>query len=163
LVRGYQIERYGVVQQGFDGRVGWSETPEYAIENLTGNRLTEIRREAQFDWALRLKELYPGLAVRGRATILERETVEAAARLPEGGEAKLSFDAETGLLTCVEAPETARDGSSRTVRICYDDYRGVNGVQVPHTIHYERSDLMWIVRRTVAYNVPVDGKRFLKP
>ena len=163
FVRAFQIERYGVVQSAYDGRTGWSELPEFGVTTLTGSRLAEMRREAQFDWPLKLLELYPGLRVRGRSSLLGREVVEAVATLPEGGQVRLLFDSESGLLACIEAPETAPDGSSRPVRVFHEDYRAVDGVMVPHVIRFESTDLIWIVRRTVVHNVPVAEQRFQKP
>ncbi|MCX6625092.1 MAG: hypothetical protein NTY38_29340 [Acidobacteria bacterium] len=148
FARGYRMERYGVVRKEFDGTKGLIESPEYAVEELSGKRLAELRREAQFDWPLKLKELYPGLAVRGRARMFEQDTVELVSNLPEGGQARLFFSVESGLLVCVIAPETAREGISRAVETWYEDYRPVEGVQLAHTVRIASDELILIVRRT---------------
>jgi hypothetical protein len=163
LARGYRMERYGLTQKVFNVGKGWQESPEYAVEELSGKRLAELRREAQFDWPLKLRELYPVLAVRGRVRMFDQDTVELAATLPEGGRARLFFSVESGLLVCVIAPETARDGSSRTVETWYEDYRPVEGVQLAHTVRIASDELILIVRRTFVPGYPIDESKFRKP
>ena len=161
LVQAFIPKRYGVVQLCFDGRTAWTETPEYGVEEAKGKRAAELRRGADFYYPLRLKELYSGLTVTRRTTIDQRPAIELAGGLAEGGRAKLFFDAETGLLLCVEAPETAHDGSERIVRTWFDDYRPVDGIQEPHALRFESDDVIWIFHRlSILHNVPVEDKRF---
>jgi hypothetical protein len=77
---------------------------------------------------------------------------------------KFAFDHETGLLLCVDADELGRDGNRRRVRMLYEDYRPVDGLQVAHSIRFESADLIWTVRlQAVMHNVPIEDHRFQKP
>jgi hypothetical protein len=163
LLRAFQVERYGVVQQCFDRRAGWTETPEYGIEELTGQRLVEMRRDAEFEDALKLSELYSALVVTRRTKIEERDVFELAGTYPDEVVETLFFSVETGLLVCRESPETARDGSSRRVRTYFEDYAEVGAVQVAQTLRYVSPDLIRIVRRAVSSNAPVDDNLFRRP
>ncbi len=163
LARGYHMERYGLFQKVFDSRRGWIESPEYGVEELAGKRLAEVRREAQFDWPLKLREIYPELRVNGRAAMFGQECFELVSDLPEGGQAKLYFSAGQGLLACVIAPETAREGSSRMVETWYEDYRPVDGVQLAHTVRLASDEIILIVHRRFVPGHPVDESKFGKP
>ena len=163
LLRAFQVPRYGVVQVCFDGSAAWMETPEYGVESLTGKRLSEARRDAEFEDALKLTQIYSALVVKGRTKIEEREAFEVQAKCSDGETETLYFDVESGLLLCRESPETARDGTSRPVRMYYEDYREAGGIKVAGTLRYVREDLIRIMTRNVANNAPVDGSRFKKP
>jgi hypothetical protein len=163
LLRGFQVERYGVVQQCFDGTVAWMETPEYGVEKLEGKRLIEARRDAEFEDPLKLLESYTNVVVKRRTKLEDADAFEVLATYPDGVSEALFFAVESGLLLCRESPETARDGSTRPVRMYYEDYRQAGGIQSAHTLRYVREDLIRIMRRGVANNAPVDGSRFKKP
>lgn len=163
LLRTFHVPGYGVVQMCFDGRAAWMETPEYGVENLTGKRLSEARRDAEFEDALKLTGIYSALTVKRRTKIDEREVFEVEAKCPEGETETLYFDAASALLLCRESPETARDGSTRLVRTFYEDYRDVGGAKVAGTLRYVRDDLIRIVRRSVTNNPEVAASRFKMP
>jgi len=163
LLRAFHVPGYGVVQICFDGSAAWMETPEYGVEDLTGKRLSEARRDAEFEDALKLTEIYSALAVRRRTKIEGREAFEVEAQCPDGDRETLYFDTVGGLLLCRESPETARDGSTRLVRTYYEDYSDVGGVKTAGTLRYVREDLIRVMRRNVTNNPPVDGSRFKKP
>jgi len=163
LLRGFQVPNYGVVQMCFDGSTAWMETPEYGIENLTGKRLTEARRDAEFEDPLRLSGMYSTVTVKARVKLEGVDTYGVLAQYRDGVSETLFFGVETGLLLCREAPETARDGSTRPVRVYYGDYKETGGIQVAHTLRYVREDLIRIMKRSVVNNAPVDDARFRKP
>lgn len=163
LLRAFQVELYGVVQQCFDGSTAWMETPEYGVENLDGKRLTEARRDAEFEDPLKLGAVFSTLTVKRRTKIEELDAYEVLGKYTDGVSETLFFAVESGLLLCRESPETARDGSTRPIRMYYGDYKESGGIQVAHTLRYVREDLIRIMRRGVANNAPVDDNRFKKP
>jgi len=163
LLRAYQVANYGVVQQCFDGRVGWMETPEYGVEELTGERLAEVRRDAEFEDPLKLEGLYSRLTVAERTRLEESAVFRVVATCRDGAVETLFFAVESGLLVCRESPETARDGASRLVRTYYEDYRDAGGIQAARVVRYVSDDLIRIVRRNVTINAPIAETRFRKP
>ena len=73
------------------------ETPEYGMEKLDGKRLTEVRRDAEFEDPLKLLTSYSTLvAVKGRTKLEEREAFELLAKYPDGVSETLFFGAGTG-------------------------------------------------------------------
>jgi hypothetical protein len=149
LLRRIRVPDYGVVERGFDGVRGWSESPEYGREDLAGARLAEMRRDASVDQPLEWKDLYSKLAVSRRTRVEDRDAFEVEATAPDGAVEKLFFDTRTGLLLRRESRETFRGGDSRLVCMDYEDYRAVNGIQAAHRLRYVSDDLIWIVRRTL--------------
>ena len=163
LIRTIHVPGYGVVQRCFDGVRGWEESPEYGVEELSGARLSEIRRDAALESPLQLSQVFSKLKVARRAQVDLRDAYEVLAETPDGAVETLSFDVESGLMVRRELLETARDGSVRRVRTYFEDYRAVDGIQIAHTLRYEREDLIWIVKRGVANTVPIDDQQFRKP
>ncbi|MGE5646657.1 MAG: amidohydrolase family protein [Acidobacteriota bacterium] len=153
--RTFAIANYGVVERCYDGARGWEETPEYGTAPLEGVRLEELRRQASLFPALDLRSAYAELSVVGRVPWEDGTAFEVSATTPGGARDTLWFNAATGLLAGVESTETFRGGVSQRSRMLYEDYRSVDGVQVPHVIRYESPRMVWMVRRGVAHNVPV--------
>jgi len=158
-----RVPNYGVVQRCANGTAGWEETPEFGVEELRETRLSEARRAAGFQQPARWKEMYTSLTSIGRKSVEGRPALEVRGETRDGGVDTLLFDTESGLLLAVDTRETARDGSSRTVRLCFEDYRDVSGIRMPHTLRFVSDELIWIVRRGVAGNVPLEDSRFQKP
>lgn len=157
-LRTFRVPNYGVTQRCFNSGAAWAEDPEYGVESIGGARLEELRREAEFYLPLNFAKFYQTFTVTGRTD----SAFEMTAERPNGIHEKFWFDAKTGLLSEVEWVETARSGVKQTVRMTYEDYRVVDGVKVAHVLRFESPGLIWIVRRGVAHNVPVDGKVFEK-
>jgi acetyl esterase/lipase/predicted TIM-barrel fold metal-dependent hydrolase len=163
LLRTLSFQNYGVTQRCFDGERGWEESPEYGIEPLAGVRLDELRRQAAFYPASDFRRFYTKLSAAGPVQFEEREAFEVRGVAAGGAEDILWFDAATGLLLGVESLETFRNGVAQRVRMLYEDYRRVDGIQVPHRLRYESPRLIWIVRREVVHNAPIDDSKFRRP
>ncbi len=161
--RTFRFPNYAILERAFDGEHGWEEGPDYGLEALSGARLSEVRRQAEFHPALTLRSTYPKLSVQGRARIDNQEAVVIEGLTPAGGKDLLWFDETSGLLLAVESTETFANGVAQRVRYLYEDYKPVTGVQVPHQIRYESPRLIWVVTRQVAHNVPLEESVFLMP
>lgn len=163
LLRTFTFEHYAVLQRGFDGERGWEESPEYGVEELSGVRLEELRRQSSFFPALDLRRLYAKVSVVRRIPFEETPAFEVLAVTPAGAQDTLWFDALTGLLLGIEFLETFQNGVTQRARMLYEDYRTVDGVRTPHGLRYESPRLIWIVKRQVAQNVPVEDAAFRRP
>jgi hypothetical protein len=162
MLRTFRIDNYGVTQRAVNGSAGWTEDPEFGFESIGGVRLEEMRRDAEFYLPLNFGRFYESLTTVGKEEFEGRPAYRISAR--RGGISETFwFDSETGLMAGVEWVETARNGVKQTVRMNYEDYRPVNGVQVAHTLRLVSPSLIWIVRRGVAHNVPLEAARFEKP
>jgi predicted TIM-barrel fold metal-dependent hydrolase len=163
LIRTFHVEGYGVTQRCVKGEIGWSEDPEYGVRDVTGDRLMELRLEAELSHPLSLRSRFSELQFAGRTSIEGSELFEIRALYDDRIPVTLWFDPATRLLACIERPETFPDGSSVRARMHYEDYRSVDGVMVPHTLRYLGGDLIWIVQRGVAHNQRLGEAPFQRP
>ncbi len=163
LVRSFRFPQVATLARAFDGRRAWEESPDYGVEILSGDRLSQVQRLAVFEPALQLRTIYPKLAIEGRAQIDQFSVVGLSAVTPSGEQDVLWFDEATGLLIAADSTETFSNGVSQRVRYQYEEYRPIAGIPVAHRIRYESPRLIWVIDRQVALNVPVDGKLFLPP
>jgi hypothetical protein len=157
------VPNFGVVSSGVDGTVAWLDTPQAGVQELTGAAGAAAKRQAEFNQAVRLKELYPKLAVKAKESLDGHAAYVIEATPAEGPTELLSFDADSGLLVRSQSQVDGPDGTiSIDTRLA--DYREVDGVKLPFEIHQERSDFSFTIKFTeVKHNVPIDDAKFAKP
>src|SRR5438477_3939616 len=156
-------------KDGFDGRVGWEQNPDDGITDKTGLELGSATRDADFYQPLKLRLQYPNLIFKGTGRVSvgkggtgkveEREALVLEAPR-NGSPRRFYFDTVTGLLLRTE--EWNAPGKI-TEAFEYQDYRDVDGVKVPFTIHIIQ-DLHFTFKLTeVKHNVSIDDAIFVKP
>ncbi|PYS43133.1 MAG: hypothetical protein DMF71_07830 [Acidobacteria bacterium] len=156
-------------KDGFDGRVGWEQNPDDGITDKTGLELGSATRDADFYQPLKLRLQYPNLIFKGTGRVSlgrggtgkmeEREALVLEAPR-NGSPRRFYFDTVTGLLLRTE--EWNAPGKI-TEAFEYQDYRDVDGVKVPFTIHIIQ-DLHFTFELTeVKHNVSIDDAIFVKP
>lgn len=152
----------GVIQQGFDGGVGWAKDPFTGLRVLEGSELSALRRASHLNPA-GWRKLYSSMKTTGREKVGDREAfvVEGlhAGLTPD----KFYFDAQTGLLlrmdTVVEGPQ-GRVANEAT----FEDYRDVNGAKVPFSARSVMGPVTIILRvEEVKHDAPLEDKIFAKP
>lgn len=161
--RTFRFPGYAVLERAFDGRRAWEEGPDYGLEILSGARLSEVRRQAEFCLPLHLREVYPQLTMKGRGRIDEFNAVILEGRTEDGNTDELWFDTASGLLLAIGTTETFANQVVQRVRYQLEDYRPVNGIPIPHQIRYESPRLIWVVKRQVTLNQPVEDSVFGPP
>jgi hypothetical protein len=154
-----------VFSQGFDGTVGWSNDPQNGLREETPAELAETKREADFYHPLHFRELYSKISVAGKERIGERWTFVIEATPPEGGEPdKIYFDEQTGAVDRAVTQHHNPDGSVEPFQEDFEDYRTVDGVKIPFTIHQSNSQAAFMIKISeVHHNVEVDDAKFGKP
>lgn len=127
---------------------------------VIGEELVELTREASFYKETSLKELYSSLNAAGKTTVGEKEAYVIEATSRSGNSERLYFDARTGLLI-------RRYRESKTVlgpfplQTDFEDYQTVDGVKVPLTIRWSMPGRVWGRRiAEVKHNVPIEDERF---
>jgi mono/diheme cytochrome c family protein len=152
-----------VFRTGFNGTLGWAVANQER-RDPPEEVLAQLRREAEFYKETRLKELYPKMAVLGRASVGGREAyVVEATPSGGGGPEKLYFDVQTGLLVRKYAETKTVLGQFPT-QTDYEDYREVDGVKLPFTIRWAIPGRAWGRKITeVRQNVPLDDTQFNLP
>src|SRR5262245_23794612 len=92
------------ISRGFNGAVGWSFNPTNGgFRGLSGNELAAQKRDAEFFWELKLKELYPKMALIGQAPVGDQTAYCIEATPPNGAPIKLYFESQTGLLVRLDS------------------------------------------------------------
>jgi CubicO group peptidase (beta-lactamase class C family) len=164
-----QIPGQQTFKDGFDGSVGWEQDPEDGITDKAGLELGSATRDADFYQPLKLRQQYPNLLFKGTAKVSlgkggngkveEREALVLEA--PRNGRPRLFyFDTGTGLLVRTEEWDAS---GTITESVEYQDYREVDGVKVPFTIHVVQAAHFTIKLSEVKHNLPIDDALFVKP
>ncbi len=157
-----EIPGFGQVRQGFDGTIGWRNDPQAGYREVSGQELATVRRNAEIHQALKLRELYPKMAVKGKDKVGQRETWVLEADAGDGTLRRMYLDVETGLLlrndTVLDTP-TGRT----TVESYFEDYRDVDGVKVPYVVRQVSPQITWVTRATeIHHNVAIDDAKFAR-
>lgn len=151
--------------EGFDGKIAWSSDPRQGLREQTGAEAAETRRASDFRFPLDFRKLYPKISAPAAATIDNRAAyvIEAS---PPGSETsdRAYFDAQSGLLVRMVTQHHNNDGTVEPFEQDFSDYRDVDGVKIPFTIHQTGAQVDFTIRiKNVRQNVPVDDTRFSKP
>jgi hypothetical protein len=154
-----EVPGYGTLRTVYDGRTGWTEDPKNGVEELSGPALVDVRRRADILWHVKLKELYPGLKLKGRESIEGKD-----AWVLEASEGKwtfdLSFDVDSGLMVRFGTDTGELNGASK---VLISDYRPVGHVQFSFAAEMTTNRIVWRRKLTdVKFNVPVDDELFRK-
>jgi zinc protease len=158
-----ELEGFGTVKRGYDGTAGWADDPQGGLRDLTGDELADMRRSSAWNAALRMKALYPGLAVTGSDKVKGHDAWVLETTIDDL-KYKLYFDEVTGLLVRHDQETKTPDGTRSTVVIYFDDYKPVDGVPEPFTLSYTSPQLNWTMKLAeVKHNDPIDDAKFAKP
>lgn len=122
------IPGVGAVQQGFDGKVGWSINPLSGPAVLEGKPLDEMREGARFHGEANEESNYKSMQTVEKTKFDDKECYKVKAVRKSGREVTLYYDAKTGLLvgnqTKQETPQGALD-----VTTIFSDYKDFGGVK----------------------------------
>jgi len=154
-----EVPGYGTLRTGYDGRTGWTEDPKQGVQELSGPALADVRRRADILWHVKLKELYPGLKLKGRQNIEGKD-----AWVLEVTEDKwtfdLCFDVDSGLMVRFDTDTGEPNGASK---VLISDYRTVDNVQFSFAAEMIANKVIWRRKLTdVKFNEPVDDEVFRK-
>jgi hypothetical protein len=151
------------VSRGFNGAVGWSLNPTNGgFRELSGTELAAEKRGDEFYWEIKLKELYPKMALIGQVKVGDRTAHCIEATPPEGNPLKLYFEAQSGLLVRIDS--ISESGSSGKIpdETYFEDYREVDGIKMPFTIRMPADKVTYKVNE-VRHNLPIEEAKFKSP
>jgi hypothetical protein len=120
----------GKLEEGFDGKVGWSIDPVNGPAIVTGKALIERADEAWFDAALHTPDFAKQMTVMGREEFDKRDCYKVKVVLASGTEQVEYYDVETGLQLGMEATRDTPFGSAPTITI-FRDYQKHGPVKLP--------------------------------
>ena len=153
------LSGFGKVIQCSDGRNGWAADPQQGVREMGAAELALFLRGADLQSPLHVGKQYKKMAVTGKSKVGDRDAWVVEAQPPEGGPEKLHFDTRSGLLIRMERPD--QTGGSV---VTFDDFREVDGVKIPLTIHQDGGQAEVLIKiREVKHNVPIEDSKFGKP
>ncbi len=157
------IDGFGEIRQGFDGAVAWNQTPQ-GITEITGEALESIRREAVFNGALKWREMYPNVELKGKEKVGGRDAYVILLTPAPGKPVTHYVDAETFLMVgqsgTVDTPQGPLD-----IRTEMSDYRDIgNGVKAPFQLRQTMAVGQVVITMTeMKGNVAIEDAKFAKP
>jgi photosynthetic reaction center cytochrome c subunit len=152
----------GTASQGLDGDVAWVATND-RVQRLAGTDIARLRQIAMRYRAVR--ERPANLQVVGVERVGDRDAYIATAKIDAIRTLTLYFDVVTGLLRR-EMTTTETVLLPLQEQVDYDDYRDVDGVQMPFLVRTSDGAPYGTVTRTflqIRRNVAVDGALFRPP
>ena len=153
----------GVIRDGFDGKIAWSENPMMGLREKSGAELAAIARVSDIHVMIKTRQIYSKLESKGREKVGNRETYVILATPAEGAPVKMYFDAQTGLIARTDTELDTPQGKFQ-VETTLDEYREVDGVKMPFTTRQETSMGSAVIRWVeVKHNVAIDDMLFSKP
>jgi len=153
-----------VIRQGFDGQQGWKDLPGQGLQDLTGEELSQAKRDAEFYGELKFRELYPHITYLGEEDVNGRGAYVIRAAAADGVERKMYFDKESGLR--VRADDEKGVGPNPPSQSYFDDYKEVPGagVKFPSTMRVVTPMATVVLHaEEIAPNAVIDDAVFAKP
>lgn len=157
------IPGFGLVLEGFNGTVAWAQDPQSGLREKTGAELAATKLDADYFKPIKLKQLYPKIAVKGKEKVSDKDVNVLTLTPAEGSPETWYFDATSGLLVKMDLERESPQGKM-AVQVFMEDYKDVDGIKIPHTIRQVTSAFTITIKlEEVKHNVPIDDAKFNKP
>ena len=157
------VTGFGVFQQVFDGKTGWSNDPQNGFREKAGAELASTKLDADFYKPIRLKQLYPTIVVKGTDKVGDKEVYVLVATPAEGSPETWYFDTQSGLILREDVEREGPEGK-QAIQVFYEDYREADGVKMAFTLRQITPAFTLNIKMTeMKHNVPVDDAKFNKP
>jgi len=163
----FDMKDAGTMLEGFDGKVAWAKNPWEGLRVKTGDELAKVKRDADFYRDLKLKTLYPDLALKGTEKVGNEEACVLESRPSATSREKLWFSTNTGLLVRQDSEFEGAQGPVK-LNILPQDYKTVDGLKYPAKLKFKISaggqDFDFTMSfLDVKHNVKIDDAKFVKP
>ncbi len=146
-----------------DGQAGWFVNPGRPLRDMNGSDLEAARTEADLQFPLHIRQMFPELRVEYPEKIGDRKAYVLFCIREGHPVTKLYFDEKSGLLVRLGRYSESPLGLE-PARIDYADYRNVDGVQVPFSVTISQpGNSSTIQLDEVQQNVFIDDRKFSKP
>lgn len=157
------VPGFGVIRQGFDGTAGWDDNPMAGLRDLSATELTAKKFDSDFHKAIRFRELYSTMTVKGKEKVGDREAYMMEAKPESLPVEKLYFDTENFLLVRLDVEREGPQGVA-LVQTVFEDYKQIDGVKIPYTLKITNPAFSMLIKFTeVKHNVPIEDSNFTKP
>lgn len=148
----------------FDGTTAWLGNPGSEASKLDAANTEAVKLDAEFNFALRIKQIFDQLRVSRPEKVKDREANVIFALQQGQPPVRLYFDKESGLLVRLVRYADTPLGRLPT-QIDYGDYRDSGGVKIPYrwTIARPPRGRFTIQVEQVQQNVPIEDSKFAMP
>jgi len=133
LLMRVSIPGLGMVEEGFDGKVGWSMDPIQGPALVVDRQLSERADEAWFDAELHQDDYVKEMSVAGRESMDGRDVYRVKVVTIRGNEQFELYDVQNGFQVGVEASRDTPLGIIPSVTVM-KDYQKFGPVMMPATI-----------------------------
>lgn len=149
----------GTINSGFNGRTGWARTAE-GLRTLKNLELAALKRDADFYGQVRLKSIYPKIALAGMSKIGYREVYALDLEPSKAQTERLYLDAKTYLPVRMNTV-LVLGGNSVAVEVYLDEWKDVEGIKYPFFMsqRFPTMTLTYTVNE-IKHNVQIDPKVF---
>ncbi|MCI0389397.1 MAG: hypothetical protein MOB07_11640 [Acidobacteria bacterium] len=153
----------GIVREGYDGVIGWSQEPQEEVRVMTGAELASAKVDSDFYKDIRLRELFPKLTFKGTEKVGDKITHKLEGVSQDGYSETMYFDVESGLIVRTDSVVESPAGKA-VLEVHYEDYREVDGIKIPFAARHRSPELNMIFKISeVKHNVPIEDAKFEKP
>jgi hypothetical protein len=126
------ITGFGEIEEGFDGKVGWSINPLTGPSLVSGKALDQRAEESWFDAPLHAPDHVREMTVIGRETFDQRPAYRVKVVTASGEEQTEFFDVESGQQIGAEATHETPMGPAPT-RTMFRDFKKFGAMTMPAT------------------------------
>jgi hypothetical protein len=144
--------------ESFNGKSAWHQNAAGEISTLVGPEGLQLEAAARYYNSHLLNPQRNKLVITyvGAAQVRGKDALQLEVATPSGVKWQVFFDAQSHLIV----KESAQVGGVNQ-ELLYDDYRGENGVQLPHRIELHRGAEIYSIEITrAAVNEPVGERVF---
>lgn len=159
------VDGFGEIDEGYDGKTAWHQDPQGGFNELTGDRLAGVKLDAQFNGDLKLKQLYSKTEVTGREQVNGRDCWVVKLTPAQGSPITRYYDAETFLLAKSVSVSDTPNGMAE-VAVEYSGYSDIgNGRKMAHKMKINVPGIgdIAITYKDIKYNVAIDDAKFAPP
>lgn len=157
------LPEIGVVREGYDGAIGWSQEPQEELRMMTGAELATAKVDADFYKDIRLQKVFSKLTFKGTENVGDKLTYKLEGVSKDGYSETMYFAVESGLLLRTDSVEESPTGKTVLELHC-EDYREIDGIKIPFTARHQSPGFNIIFKISeVKHNVPIENAKFEKP
>ena len=157
-----------VSEAGWNGETGWSKDAQDGLKEIEGDDLESLKMSAGIDpiAAIMNQDGQAAFEAAGDQEF-DGKTYDAVNAVNVGFELTFFLDKKTKLIAAMTAKRDDPNlGGDYVLKVTYDDYKAVAGVQLPHKTVHDIADGTLILTMTyteTTVNQPIDNKLFEKP
>jgi hypothetical protein len=150
--------------EAYNGKSAWEQTTSGEISTLLGQQGQQLESASLYynSRLLNLKKNKLAVAFVGHAQVRGEDALQVEITTANGVKREVFFDAQSHLIVKESAAASGKEsgaGASLGEEILYDDYRNVDGVQVPHKLELHRGSDSYSIKITRAEINSTIGER----